>query len=93
MPINQKTRPFTKSDIESLNPNQVGVYAIWNTIEYIYVGRGPIRERMLAHVTGDNPCILNSGPTAWTAEVTGSSVDREKQLILELRPKCNQKVG
>lgn len=93
--IQQAPRLFTKIDIESINPNQFGVYGIYKSGLWIYVGKGDIRKRMLEHLGGDNPAILLFGPTHWVAEVVTDpqmSV-REKQLILELSPRCNQRVG
>ncbi len=91
----QTPRFFTKQDIESLNPNQYGVYGIFRQGQWVYVGKGDIRKRLQAHLTGDNPIILAWNPTHWVGEVC---VDpqmsaREKQLIIELNPSCNQKVG
>lgn len=89
-------RPYTKQDIESLNGSESGVYGIATATEWVYVGKGDIRTRMLAHYNGDNPCIKNKKPTQWTGEVftDSNAMDaREKQLILELQPSCNKKVG
>lgn len=92
-PANNPVRQFTRANVESLNPNQFGVYGIFRQGQWIYVGKGDIRARLLAHLTGDMPCILQSGPTHWVDEVTPYMDAREKQLILELTPSCNQKVG
>ncbi len=96
MPFPQQTsRFFSKRDIESLNANQMGVYGIFNQNQWIYVGKGDIKTRLLAHINGDNPLILKYNPAYWVAEVCSDpqmSI-REKQLILELKPLCNQKVG
>ena len=89
-------RPYTKADIERLNPDQNGVYGIFNAQGWIYVGRGDIRDRMLRHVGGDNPCINRHSPTHWVNEVTRSDAAmelREKTLIIELDPACNERVG
>jgi len=92
--INQNPRPYTRDNIEALAPNQNGVYGIFNDTHWIYVGKGDIRERMLAHFDGDNPCINNNFPTRWVAEKwTSDPSEREKELILELRPSCNRRVG
>jgi hypothetical protein len=97
--IEQTPRPFTHSDISSLNPNQRGVYGILrnpNVPTWIYVGQGDLRDRLLAHLNGtdDNPCILRERPTHWVGEVKVLDLDeRERQLILELNPICNRKVG
>jgi hypothetical protein len=93
MPFTTKGKPYTKSDVESIAEGQIGVYGIYKSGAWIYVGRGDIRERMLAHLNGDNSCITNAKPTGWCAEVTNNSVAREKELIEELSPSCSQKVG
>jgi hypothetical protein len=91
--VQQTSRPFTKADIELLSPGQMGVYGIHNGKNWIYVGKGDIRKNMLAHVGGDNPDILKHGPTFWVGEVTADMDNREKQLIVELRPLANKRVG
>ena len=96
MPFIQQTpRAFTKQNVEALNPNQNGVYGIFNQSRWVYVGKGDIRARLLAHLNGDNPLILQDGPTHWVDEVC---VDphmsaRERQLIIECGPSCNQRLG
>mgnify|MGYP001604308731 CR=1 FL=1 len=91
--LNHKTHPFTKDGIEWLNPGQNGVYGIFNKTEWIYVGKGDIRDRLLRHLGGDNPCILRRYPTHWIAEVVPNMDSREKELIVELNPECNKRVG
>ena len=93
--VQQTSRMFTKANIEALNPNQYGVYGIFKQSQWIYVGKGDIRARLLSHLNGDNPCIIGAGPTNWVDEVCSDPLmsNREKQLILELNPTCNQKVG
>jgi len=94
MPFSQQTpREFTKAGIEWLNPNQTGVYGIFRSGTWIYVGRGDIRSRLLDHLNGGNPRITKEKPTHYVAEVTSNNEAREKTLILELNPVANQKVG
>lgn len=71
-----------------------GVYGIFNT-GWIYIGKGEIRNRLLAHLSGNdgNPCLLPSGPTHFVYEVTPFADSREKQLINEFLPPCNRRVG
>lgn len=93
--VQQNPRVFIKSNVESILPNQLGVYGIFGQNRWIYIGKGDIRTRLLAHLNGDNPAILAARPTHWVDEVC---VDpkmsiREKQLILELNPLCNRKIG
>lgn len=89
----QTPRLFTKAAIEVLNPNQNGVYGIFREGCWIYVGRGDIRARLLSHVAGNNPAITAQRPTHFVASVTQNDVALERQLILELNPVANQKVG
>ncbi len=87
-------RLFNKQNVLALNPDQNGVYGIYKSGVWIYVGKGDIRERLLAHLNGDNPSILSNNPTHWVDEViAGDPSSREEELILELKPVCNKKIG
>ena len=91
--VQQTSKPFTRVNIEALRPNQMGVYGLFKTNRWVYVGSGDIRSRLLAHFNGDNSCIIREQPTYWVDEVTANYIQREKDLILELSPPCNQRVG
>jgi len=95
MPFVQQTpRSFTQQYVEALNPDQVGVYGLFKGNTWLYVGKGDIRQRLLAHLNGDNASITYHAPTHWVDEVIqGDPSKREQQLILELQPICNQRVG
>ncbi|OGI59890.1 hypothetical protein A2814_01005 [Candidatus Nomurabacteria bacterium RIFCSPHIGHO2_01_FULL_38_19] len=96
MPFTQQTpRMFSRQDIESLNENQLGIYSIFKQGQWIYIGKGDIRTRLLAHLNGDKPCIIKLGPTHWVGELLNDPQmsNREKQLILEFKPPCNDKIG
>lgn len=91
----QTVRTFNRADVEALNQNQSGVYGIFKQGQWIYIGKGDIRKRLLAHLAGDNPAILAWRPTHWVGEIhlDPQMSIREKQLIIELNPPCNQKIG
>ena len=90
----QQPRLFAKANIEALNPNQIGVYGLFRHGVWVYVGKADIRQRLLDHLNGDNPCITRENPTHWVDEVTsGDPSIRERQLITELQPVCNKRVG
>jgi hypothetical protein len=89
----QDPRPFTKAGIEWLSPSQNGVYGIFRSEAWIYVGRGDLRTRLLAALNGENPRITRENPTYFVTLVTSNDVEMEKALILELNPIANQKVG
>lgn len=94
MPFPEQTpRSFTRANIEALSLNQIGCYGLFQQGVWIYVGRGDIRSRLLDHLNGDNPCITQQNPTHWVDVVTNDDEQVEKQLIVELNPVCNQKVG
>jgi hypothetical protein len=94
--VQQTPRLFTKANVEALNPEQLGVYGIYKDGMWIYVGQGDVRQRLLDHLNGDNPCILNAIPTHWVDEIHVDATQRlrrERELLLECRPSCNQRVG
>lgn len=91
----QGFKPFTFKRVKDILPiDGNGVYGIYRDNVCIYVGKGEIRARLLVHLDGDNPCILRENPTHWVDVILqGDPSDREKELILELNPICNEKVG
>lgn len=91
----QSPRPFTVADVQSLWPGLCGCYGLFNNfVGCVYVGSGgDVRERLLAHLRGDNPLITMYGPTYFVLEYTLDYVSREKWLIAEYRPPANQRVG
>jgi hypothetical protein len=94
VPFNDRNpKPFNRSTIMLLAPSQTGVYGLFNSVRPVYVGRGEIRQRLLDHLNGDNSCITRNNPTTWLYEVTWNDEAREKELILECQPSCNQRVG
>jgi hypothetical protein len=92
--VNQTPRLFTRQNVEALRVNQIGVYGLLKQNEWIYIGKGDIRQRLLDHLNGDNPCINRQRPSHWVNELTaGDPSTREQQLILEYQPTCNRRVG
>jgi hypothetical protein len=89
----QDARPYTKDVVRRLADSQMGVYGILRNQEWIYIGSGDIKERLLAHLNGDNPCILKENPTHFVAELAQYPVSREKELTNELGPICNKRAG
>jgi hypothetical protein len=83
---------FNRQGIESFGSSQTGVYAIYNAQEWIYIGRGDIRQRLLDHFNGDIPSIGTHAPTHFRAEVTADAIKREKQLLREYPPVCNPQI-
>lgn len=83
---------YDRAHVNVLEPNQMGVYGLFLYGRCIYVGKGYIRKRLLDHLNYDNACITREQPAFWVAEVSANTDARERQLILELNPVCNQRV-
>ena len=93
MPFNHPMRPFTRADIISVDPGQIGVYGIFRGNSAIYIGSGDIFALLIGHITGDNTCITRHEPDGWTASITGTDPsEREAELIKEYSPACNRRL-
>jgi len=94
MPWNNPTQyPFTHSSIKANAPASSGVYALYDSRRAVYFGEsGNIQARLLQHLTGDNPCIVQMKPTTFSYEPVTSHqrLARQNELIRESRPICNQ---
>ena len=73
-----------------MNSEQYGVYGIFAGPVWVYVGKGNIRERLLAHLKGDNACIRAQRPTHYVWEVTSTTnaAIRQRELTVDLSPIC-----
>lgn len=90
----QNGRPFTRAGIEVLAPNQNGVYGLYRSDAWVYVGRATcIRTRLLSHFNGGNPAITKERPTHFYTSVTTNDEAVEKSLIIKLNPIANKKIG
>lgn len=90
----QQPREFTAANIEAIGASLTGVYGLFKDNQWVYVGRGNPRARLMAHHNGDNPCITRNAPTHYVDEVTTDDVRRERDLLLELGPtSCNERLG
>ena len=85
----QKPRPFDRESIESLTAGVVGCYGLFRKDRWVYIGGGDIRQRLLAHLAGDRPGILNHRPTHWVVVETADHVTLEQELVLACDPVCN----
>ena len=92
---NPNSYPFNQQGVMQA-PARSGVYALYTSQQWIYVGESnDIQRRLLEHLRGDNPCITRSRPTSFSYELCDENqrVARQNQLIVELRPTCNQMLG
>jgi len=86
----QGTKPYNKDRVGNIKVGQKGCYGLYRRDTWIYVGKGDIRDRLLAHLNGDNPCITKENPTHYVDVVTADMDARETALIQELDPICNK---
>ena len=92
----QPSNSFTRSTILANAPASSGVYALFTSQTWIYVGEtGDIRARLIQHLDGDNSCISRLNPTGFQYELSLSHqrVARQDALIVGLKPECNQRLG
>ena len=94
MPFTNDRQPYTRRSILAIRGDQIGVYGIFRGNMAVYIGSGDIRDRLLAHLDGDNPCITNWHPDLWAAKViTNSDLEaRERAYIREYAPVCNKTI-
>jgi predicted GIY-YIG superfamily endonuclease len=92
--------PFTKTEtyaFQGTNWNSVpAVYGIMNSKrQMIYIGQSEdLKRRMAEHQADTKHCMHRYGPALVLAEVIqveATRLARERQLVLEYAPPCNQK--
>ncbi len=86
-------REFNRTNVESIKRGQMGCYGLLRGKLWIYIGKGDIQERLLAHLNGDNECINRYRPTHWVDMLTSNYDQWERNLIREYDPICNERVG
>ena len=90
----QTPRPLTPKSVGTLRPGQRGCYGLLrrngSAVEWIYIGKGPLRKQLHALVEQDHPCISSHGATHFVAEAMENPAPRAHQLIQELKPRCNR---
>jgi excinuclease UvrABC nuclease subunit len=92
----QDPRWFSEAGISSIKAGQTGVYGIYNSSEWIYIGQAEdLRDRLLEHVRGksdQSSCMLKHNPTSWVGQIVDKSQldSLESSLIAEYSPACNK---
>jgi hypothetical protein len=84
--------PWNRARIISQVPPRPGVYAIWRSDAWIYVGETTdLLVRLLEHFEGNPPCVVQHQPSGFGFELVSGEgrVARQNWLILLLKPLCN----
>lgn len=87
---------FTETDINRYVPAVSGVYGIYGRNGLLYVGEtNDMERRLLEHLSEPGTCIQRLGPTScgWEEVASSGRVSRQNELILQLKPACNQRLG
>ena len=85
---------WTKSWIEFKAPNSSGVYCLRDKDgKALFIGKGNVRERLLSHWNRENSTdakIWSHAPATFRFELTDHPVEREVELVQDLKASCNQ---
>jgi len=83
MDISGEKYPFTQNNVDK-SPTSHGVYALYDEIVTIYIGKGNgingIRARLQAHKRGDEGACTK-GASHYRREVCNNPIARERELI------------
>jgi excinuclease UvrABC nuclease subunit len=92
MPFNRTHAiAFTASNIRSAVPNVPGVYGIFESGAWIYVGESEhLRGRLLEHLADVGHEMHAHHPTHFVYELSDERLPRQNQLIRECAPRCNK---
>ena len=96
MPFSNTGYSFTESGLASYAPTGSGVYGIYNSTEWIYIGETKnVEARLYEHLrkqSDQSGCIHKHKPTnfAFESADANSRVARQNGLIVEYDPACNK---
>jgi len=97
MPFDQFTpRSLTPASVLANAPAASGIYGVSNAREWIYIGEtADIQAELLRHLHNPPAFLRRYSPSGFTYELSTAEhrIDRQKQLVLELEPIGNRRVG
>jgi hypothetical protein len=85
-------RAFKAAVIRRAAPPASGVYALSNSVEWIYIGvADDIRARLLNHLAEPDSAVADRRPTGFSYELCSPEgrLALQAQLTRELKPVCN----
>lgn len=85
-----------KEDLDKASTSE-GVYFLSETASeggIVYIGKADgingIRQRLSQHPDPNNPCLQEKAIRYFAYEVTNNSEVRERELLRDYNPECNQ---
>ena len=86
------TYVFGYKAIQDKAPNASGVYTIYTSQRWLYVGESDdIRQSLFGHLNEPGACMKRRGPLSYSFEVVPAAerVTRQQALVAALAPACN----
>jgi hypothetical protein len=86
------TYVFGYKAVQDMAPGASGVYTIYTSQRWIYVGEsGDIRQSLFDHLNALGACMNRRGPLSYSFELVPAAerATRQQALIAALVPACN----
>jgi hypothetical protein len=87
-----ETYPFAYRAVQQKAPNASGVYTLFTSRRWIYVGESAdIRQSLFRQLNEPPAWMIRSRPLSFSFEPVpaGERVSRKQALVAELAPACN----
>lgn len=89
---NNETFAFGYRAIDDKVPTASGVYTIFTSRRWLYVGESDdMKQSLFGHLNAPSKCLARRGSLSFSFEVIAPEqrVDRQRLLIAALAPACN----
>lgn len=86
------TYAFLYQGVEEKAPNSSGIYIIYTSAQWVYVGESDdLQESLFRHLNEPSPCLDSFGPLSFSFELIPADARHARHLALvaELAPACN----
>ena len=87
-----ETYAFMYQGVEEKAPNASGVYTIYTSQRWVYVGDSDdIQQSLFRHLNQPSACMHRFGPLSFSFELAPAAerVFRQQAPVAELEPACN----
>ena len=92
---NNDTYAFGYRAVQDKVPNMSGVYTIYTSQRWLYVGESAdVKQSLFGHLNEPSACMARRGPLSFSFEVASPAqrVGRQQELIAAFGPSC-QRLG
>ena len=94
MSFENQPHPWSHDSVVENAPRRSGVYGLYSAL-WIYIGEADdLRQCLMEHSNGDNPCIARYAPTHFVFELIDNPTARKaryRELVRQHGPVCNAK--